>query len=379
MKISALQKNFKRGISIVGNVTSKNINLPILNNVKLEARDKTISLIATNLEIGITHALRGKVEQEGEAIIDAKILINYVSLLPNKQINLERKENGVYIVCENFKTKINSQAGDEFPLIPAIKQERFFTVDAEELKRALGQVVFAVSANETRADLSGVLFIAKERELLLVATDSYRLAEKSLKILKYFPDYESAEARVLVPAKTVQELIRVFSGSVNEEDGLDGQKEVKIGVTENQISFLSGPTELISRLIEGQFPDYRQVIPSNIKTEALIEKAELTRATKAAALFSQNSINDVYLTFSKKGKVLVESSSGQVGDNQVEMEAKVDGTENSLALNYRYLLDGLLNIEGDYVKVEMVDKNSPCILRPEKTGDYLYLIMPIKQ
>ncbi len=379
MKISALQKNLKRGLAIVGNVTSRSVNLPILNNVKLEARDKAINLIATNLEIGITHGLRGRVEEPGDAVIDAKLFLNYISLLPNKRVDIEQKERRFAINCENYKTTINSQSGEDYPLIPVIDGEWQISVNAEELKAALSQTVFAVSGNETRADLSGVLLFIEEGKLFLAATDSYRLAEKNIKILKNQMESGSANPRVLVPAKTIQELIRVLSGIGGNEDEMEGQKEVRLKIAENQIAFSLGTTELISRLIEGQFPDYRQVIPGNIKTSALIEKAEILRATKAAALFSQNSINDIYLTLSKKGKLIVESSSGQVGHNLVELETKIDGIENELALNYRYLLDGLLNVEGDYIRLEVVDKNSPCVLRPEKTNDYLYLIMPIKQ
>jgi DNA polymerase III subunit beta len=379
MKISTLQKNIKRGVMTVSHITSKNINLPILNNIKIEVKEKIINLIATNLEIGITHNLRGKIEEEGEIIIDSKILTNYISLLPNKQVDIETKNNKMAINCENYKTTINGQVGDEFPLIPEISKEKHYIVDSEELKRSLAQVIFAASTNETRLDLSGVLFSFDQKNLFLVATDSYRLAEKRVKIAKCTYPEDEIERRVLVPAKTAQEVVRILSNMGVDEDGIEEIKEIRICLTDNQISFNIGPTELISRLIEGQFPDYRQVIPLNIKTETIVDRNELTRATKAASLFSQNSINDISLEATKKNKLIIQAFSGQVGENTTDLDSQNKGENNSLVLNYRYLLEGLNNIEGENIRLEMVDKDSPCILRPEKEDNYLYIIMPIKQ
>jgi DNA polymerase-3 subunit beta len=379
MKISTLQKNIKRGVMMVSHITSKNINLPVLNNIKIEVKEKIINLIATNLEIGITHSLRGKIEAGGDMLVDSKILTNYISLLPNKQVDIETKDNKMTIDCENYKTIINGQVGDEFPLIPVIDKKKYYTVAPNELRRSLSQVIFAASTNETRLDLSGVLFSFDSKNLFLVATDSYRLAEKRVPVNSCTYDEGERERKVLVPSKTAQEVVRILSNMGSEEDSIDDMKEIKICLTDNQISFNIGATELISRLIEGQFPDYRQVIPLNIKTEAIIDRNELVRATKAAALFSQNSINDISLEASKKNKLIIKAFSGQIGENTSALEAKTKGEDNSLVLNYRYLLEGLNNIDGEYIKLEMVDRDSPCILRPEKDESYLYIIMPIKQ
>jgi len=380
MKISILQKNLRKGVSIVGHITSKNINLPILNNIKLEAKDKSINLIATNLEMGITHSIRGKAEKEGDILLDSKILTNYISLLPNNQVNIEQKDSRVLIKCGNYNTTINGQSGEEFPLLPVVNKDKYYAVDAELLKKALTQVIFAVSANEARLDMSGVLFQFNQKELFLVATDSYRLAEKRIKINSSNFDDEDVLKKIIVPAKTVQEVIRVLSNIGSEDDAIEEIQEVKLCISENQVLFCMGATSLISRLLEGQFPDYKQVIPEKIKTEALISKNEITRATKAAALFSQSTVNDITLDFPRnKNKIIVLSSSGQVGENIIEIDAQVQGEDNSLVLSYRYLLDGLNNIEGENVKFETIDKNSPCILRPENDDSYIYIIMPIKQ
>lgn len=166
-----------------------------------------------------------------------------------------------------------------------------------------------------------------------------------------------------------------------------GSEEIKFYISENQILFSCGPTELVSRLIEGQYPDYEQIIPSNIKTKASISRAEFLRAVKAASLFSKTGINDVNLDFpAGKNSIIVSAISGQAGENVTELSAGTSGSDNSIVINYRYLLDGLNNMGSEFISIELVDGNTPCILRPAdpiKTGDkkqeYLYIIMPIKQ
>lgn len=378
MKISILQKNFKRGLSLVGNITSKNINLPILNNVLLKAEEGSISLVSTNLEIGVTHILRGKIEKEGGFTVDAKILANYIGLLPNDKVDIDHKDSRIEVRCGKYKTKINGQSSDDFPLIPSVDKNTFYTIkNAEEFKNALSQVIFSVSNNESRLELSGVLFVFGREKLILAATDSYRLAEKNIAIKSNATGEE--DRRIIVPARTVQEIVRILSNT-GEDDVLDEEKDIKCYVSESQVLFKFGSTELVSRLIEGQFPDYTQIIPKGSKTEVLINRQELLRATKTSSIFTRSDVNDINLDVPLgKNRVVISSSSDYIGENLVEVEAATKGIDNCLVLNYRYLLDGLNNIKSDMVKMEIVDNNTACILRPEDDADYLYLIMPIKR
>jgi len=378
MKISILQKNFKRGLSLVGNITSKNINLPILNNILIKAEKGMISLISTNLEIGITHAIRGKIEKEGGFTVDAKILTNYISLLPNDKVEIEGKDNRILVECGKYKTKINGQPADDFPLIPNVDKSVFYTIkSAEEFKNALSQVIFATSTNESRLELSGVLFAFNREKLIFAATDSYRLAEKKISIKSNSKTEE--DKKIIVPARTVQEIVRILSNA-GEDDILDEEKEIKCFISDSQVLFKFGSTELVSRLIEGQFPDYTQIIPKSFKTQALLSRQELVRATKTSSIFSRSDVNDINLDLPKeKGKVVISSSSDYIGENLVEVEAMVKGSDNALVLNYRYLLDGLNNIKSESVKMEVLDNNTACLLKPEDDPDYLYIIMPIKR
>jgi len=374
MKISALQENLKKGLFVTGNIAGKNVNLPILNNIMIEAKKESIRLISTNLEIGVTSNVRGKTEEEGVFTVDSKIMSDYISLLPNKKVDIEKKDLELIIKSDNYKTVIRGQEADEFPLIPKTDKKTFFKANVNDFKKALSQVIFAVSNNEMRIELSGVLFVYGKKELVLAATDSYRLAEKKIKITSNTEE----EGQTIVPAKTLQELNRVLSvvdGGVTENEN-----EITFYISDNQITFELDEIEVFSRLIEGQYPDYKQIIPTNKETSVLINRHEFIRAVKAASIFSKTGINDVNLDFPiGQNKTIISSASGQTGENITELESKVNGKDNGIVINYRYLLDGLSNIKEENVEIEISDGSTPCILRGEKNQEYSYVIMPIKQ
>lgn len=376
MKLTTLQENLKNGLFTVSHIAGKNINLPILSNIMIKASNGNIQLITTDLELGVVSSVRGKIEEDGSFTVDAKLLSDYVSLLPNQKIKIAKKDGKIVVECENYKTTIKGQEAEEFPLIPQVEKKEFFSVKTNDFKKALSQVVFAVSNSETRVELSGVLFSFSKNNLILAATDSYRLAEKNIEIKTN--SNGSEEKRIIVPAKTLQELIRILSGV--KEEGVDDDKELKFYITDNQILFETGSTELVSRLIEGQYPDYKQIIPENLKTTSIVNRSELTRAVKASSIFSKTGVNDISLDFPiGKNKTIISSASGQTGENITELDSNVSGAENSMVVNYRYLLDGINNIDSENIKIEVTDGNTPCILQPEKEKGYLYIIMPIKQ
>jgi len=377
MYLISLTENLKRGLNLVGHITTKNINLPILNNILIQAKDGNIGLVSTNLEIGITHQIRGKIEKDGEFTVDSKIITEYINLLNSgEKVKLEEKDGFLRVECGNYKTKIKGESSKEFPLIPTIPKKDAYTCSAEDLKRALTSVIFAVSNSENRLELTGVLFSFTKNKLTLAATDSYRLAEKEI-ILKNSPETEEKEEKkVIIPAKTVQEFLRVL----NSLDGLgaEGSTESKLYLADNQVLLTVDSVELISRLINGHYPDYKQIIPNKTQTEILVNRQELTRAVKASALFSKTGINDITLIFSKD-RVVVSSFSGASGESHVEVEAEIKGIDNEITINYRYLLDGLNNIDGENVNIGIVNNSTPCILRSEKDKTYLYIVMPIRQ
>ena len=375
MKISSLQENLKNGLFIVGHIAGKNANLPILNNVMIKSSEKgDIKLITTDLEIGIVTRVRGKIEKEGEFTIEAKILSDYISLLPNQKIDLEIDKNNALIKCENYKTIIKGESAEEYPLVPEVEKEIYFKTNIDNFKKALSQVVFAVASSETRMELSGVFFNFNKEKLIMAATDSYRLAEKTVNI----ETNTEEEKNVIIPAKALQEVIRIISVLKNEE--LNENNNITFYLSDNQILFIVGNTEIVSRLIEGQYPDYKQIIPVNCKTKAKINRGDLLRAVKAAALFSKTGINDINLDFPEnQNKMIVSSASGQTGENITELDAETKGEDNGIVVNYKYVLDGINNIDSEKIIIEVVDGNTPCVLKGENNGNYSYVIMPIKQ
>ncbi len=379
MKLQCTQENLNTALGLVAHIASRNATLPILNNVLIQADDGRIKLSATNLELGITSVIRGKVEQEGAYTVQSRLLADYVALLPREKVSLEL-EGGTHdllrVRCANFATKIKGLVATEFPLIPAVDQHTKYTLPLTALRDAIGQVIFAVTPSETRPELSGVLLHFADGTLTLAATDSYRLAERKIALPS---PAVAGEQRLIVPARTLQELLRVL-GAVRDLAEHEAGPTVTVAVAENQILFAVGGIELTSRLISGQYPDYRQIIPQDANSRVTVSTAELTKAVKTASLFARSGIYDISLEFiPSSGEVVVSSANSQLGENVARLSASVSGTPGAIVLNYRYLLDGLSSMGTDDVEFAVVDAASPCVLRPHGRDGHLYLIMPIKQ
>ncbi len=374
MQFISLQENLKRSLNIVGHATSKNINLPILNNILIRTENGNITLIATNLEIGVTNQLRGKVEKDGEFTVDSKLISEYVNLLSSgEKVLIEKDGNELKVESGKYKTKIKGEDTKEFPLIPSVIKDKPYSCKADKLKEALNSVIFAVSNSENRVELGGVLFSFSGKKLSLAATDSYRLAES---IIDISSDNEDEEKKVIVPAKTAAELLRIINSV--DPAAFNDSGEVKICLSDNQILFSVDSTDLVSRLINGHYPDYKQIIPNHSQTKVKVDKGELLRAAKATALFSKAGVNDITLCF-VKGRVTVSAYSGASGESQADVEAEIEGDDNEVTINYRYLIDGLNNISGEIACLELINNNSPCLLKSIEDNGYLYIVMPIKQ
>lgn len=374
MKFITLKENLKQGLSIVTHLTSKNINLPILNNILIKAKKEGVELVSTNLEITINHFLRGKIEEEGQFTVDSKIINEYIALLPEDKIEINCDEENIKIKCQNYKTKIKGISASDFPVLPKIENNHNCTFNLIDFKNSLSSVIFSISNNENRAELSGVLFSFNKNLLTLVGTDSYRLSEKTIEVKN---NNFTEDKSIIVPAKTIQELLRVLNNFKIEEQ-LEDNNKIDIYLTENQILFSFGSTQIISRIIIGNYPDYKQIIPKKEKIIASVNKLLLIRAVKAAGIFSKNGINDINLNF-QKNKIIISSSSGQIGENFVELDCILKGGEGEIFINYKYLLEGLNNINTDTIIIKTVDNNTPCIITAENEASFLYLIMPIKQ
>jgi len=360
------------GLFAVSGIAGRNLNLPILNNILIEVEEKSIKLLSTNLEIGIECFVRGKADTGGRVVLPAKIIYDYVSLLPNEAVNLELVENELDVRCSKYKTKIKTAQAEEFPLIPKIKEENKLLINKEEFKKTLSQALFAASLDEMRAELGGVLlkYTKNNKTLEVAATDSYRLAEKKIKIQSDANDF-----KVIVPAKSLQELVRIIAGYKEE---IEDKGDIEIYISENQAVFAFNDIKLTTRLIDGQYPDYKQIIPQEGKTKSIINTQEFIKTIKVNSLFSKSDSADIILEF-KDGELAVTSKNEQLGESTASFDIEKQGNDNKIILNYRYLIDGLNNLKSDEVLFEMTDSNNPCILKPKGKDDYLYLIMPIRE
>ncbi len=382
MKFSCTQENLKRGLLATGYVAGKNVNLPILNNVLMKIEGSGIQLISTNLEVAVRCAIRGKVDEGGEFTVPSKLFLEYVNLLPDDRVDLETTETFLKIACRKNSTKIKGIAASEFPLIPAVDGQNRLYVSGTVLKRALSQVNFAVSSIESRPELTGALFNANpefaQGSLVIAATDSYRLSEKTIK-LESNGGKTSATKHIMaiVPGKTLHEVSRILALFKENE-----VETVEISLGEGQIAFNFGEVELISRLVDGKYPEYRPIIPEKYTSEAVFHRSDVAQAVKGASLFARAGLQDVHFRLEPAEGLVVSSSEGQMGKNDSTVEAVMTGPQNSITLNYRYFLDGLAALETPKARLRVIDAMNPCVLAAdgEEAGEKLtYIVMPIKQ
>lgn len=379
IKISSTQENLTHGLAVVSHVSSKNINLPILQNVLFKADDKILRLSATNLELAVSCLVRGRVEAPGEFTVPARLLAEYISLLPREKIDLEVIGTTLKVKSGKAETNLTGIPASEFPIIPQVLDGSIFNIPIGALRTALGSVLFASAQHESRPELAGVFFGFNQATggpgtLTIAATDSYRLGEAMIPL---GAGASNTAISTIVPARTVSELIRILGLGGTE---LTTPTELTVRLTENQIQFATDETELISRLVMGQYPEYRQIIPAQFRTEAVLPREELMKAVRAASLFSKAGLYDVKLEFTGKRPLKIHAHDAQTGEFQTEVSGEVTGPENSVVVNYKYLLEGLAAIRDEEVVFKMIDGANPCLLTPKSNDErYLYLVMPIKQ
>lgn len=365
MKVVCTQENLKQGLSSVTRIISSSVSLPILSNVLLKTENGLLKISSTNLEIAITTLVRCRVEGEGGVTINAKTLTDMVNTLPNQNITLETKEGEVLVETENYHTRLKTLPMDEFPLIPEIEAKTTMHINTQDLKNSFSQVVFASSNNQTQPEICGVLLKTENSKIKIVATDRYRLAEKKI-------DYKESidiPQGIILPQKTVLELLRNMGNQTNET-------QIQIGETQAGFSF--GNTQIITRMVEGEYPPYEQIIPNNFNTQATLEKNLLINALRAGGVLSQNnhSVKIDYNTETQNLRLITES--GELGKSEIDVPAKIEGESGALLVNYHYLLDCLTNLDTTNITLKITNDSAPSVLVPEGDEEYIYLVMPIK-
>lgn len=373
MKFSCLKENLSPALTLVSGVTSKNINLPILNNILIKADNQKLEIITTNLEIAITINVRAKVEEPGSFTVPARTLSDCINLLNNERIDFELTGQELVVRCGKSSTKIKGTVAEDYPIIPTVSEGKGFVVDANKLNQGLARVLPAVAKNEIRPELAGVFFgfnTGGAKTLTLAATDSYRLAEDVVDLTN-----GAEEIKIVVPARAAQELVKALA-----VEGENKNEGAQILVSDNQLVVSYNNLQVISRLVTGQYPDYAQIIPSQFNTTVNISTTQLQKEVKAAGLFTLSGVNAVSLVVNPTTKtVLISSNSAQTGEYKSELEANINGAEVTVLLNHRYILDGLNNISTEETKLQMVNSESPCLLTAASNEKFRYIIMPIRQ
>ena len=368
MKITILKEKLKKGLNLVEKITGKNLTLPILNNVLVKSEDGFLKLSTTDLELGINYWVPAKVETQGEATIPVRIFSNLVSFLNDEQINLELKENNLSIKTENHKSEIKGLDAKDFPIIPDVGLEKSVDADAKNITFGLLQVIDFAALSQVRPELSGVYFHFSGNELKVVTTDSFRLSEKTILL-----DQKVEETNFILPRNAGREIISLFSESEN----------IKFCFSPNQIMVQSNfpdtekvSTQLVSRLIEGEYPDYKAVIPKEFKTQAILSRDEILSQIKSASLFSGRT-NEIRLNF-KKDKIEIISQNVDLGDTKSSIPVVIKGEETSVNFNHKFLIEGLNQIKSNEVVLELNGQEGPGLLKAKDDNSYVYVIMPIK-
>ena len=365
MRFTCDKQALQDGLATVQKAINAQNTLPVLGNILINAEGQKVYLSATNLEIAISTSVEADIKNEGSITIPSRLLVNYVSLLKNGELEIAL-ENGdsVSITSDDASTKIKGLSAEEFPEIPKVEKDVSFSLPSGVLKTAIEQTVFSCSASSTRPVLSGVFFWIREKELRLVGTDSYRLGEKKVELSEDLP-----ESKYIVPARTLQELSRILAKD---------EEMVEIIVSKNQILFTIENTKISSRLIEGNFPDYERIIPPKEKGIATVSRADFILAVKRAGIFAREVDNNNVKVEVQKDAIILTTEETQVGSGSTQISATIEGEGELVALNAAYLLDVLQVLSGEDILVKVGDPLAPVKFMEKEDESFVHIIMPLK-
>ena len=373
MNLSCLKENLKEHLENAIRIVKYNSTLPILNNFLLSTEKGMLKISSTDLEVGFVSKVSSKVLKDGSITVPAQLLSQFVNNLPNKTLEMEVKENKLYLNCDNIKAFINGLSADDFPIIPKIKNTSIMTINSLILKEALTSVINSAASSDSRPEISSILIKIDPGQLKFVATDSFRLAHKTLILSEELKDKlkinDFKSQNIILPLRTAGEILRILG---------DKNSEVTINVDQNQISFSFGTTYVISRLVSGNYPDYEAIIPKTFETKCYISKNSLEEAIKSVGCFSSK-LNDIGLkTNSDKSQIEIHSTGNAYGNNQAKINSEIKGKDVNIVFNWRYVLDGIKNINDEDLVLELNGDQKPAAIKSARSGDFFYILMPIR-
>ncbi|MBI5306067.1 DNA polymerase III subunit beta [Candidatus Wolfebacteria bacterium] len=373
MKLIVLKNNLKDGLRKIEKIVSENSNLPILKNFLIESFDNKIKLSYTNLEIAITTLISGKIIEDGAITIPLNIFNFIINNIQNEKINLELKNEKLIIKTDNYQAEINTIKKEEFPIIPKIKNDKHYLEISNILfKESLSLIINSANNKNSKPELNGVLFDFQVDLLKLTTTDTFRLSEKTINN-NQFESNISNSFKIIIPLTTIYEILKE----------LQLNKEVKtlIYFDQNQILFKINNTEIISRLINGEFPDYQQIIPKNIEIEAILNTEQLINAVKLGSVFTDKFNEIKFIIKEDYSNIEIFSSNQNIGENKyiIPIKNKIK-LKNQLEIifNWQFILDGLKNMESENISLGLNTDNKPVIIKSPENYSWFYILMPLK-
>ncbi|MBI5358188.1 DNA polymerase III subunit beta [Candidatus Amesbacteria bacterium] len=363
MRISILQDSLASGVNLVSKYTSNKGQLPILANILITAEKTGVTLTATNLETGIRVNIGGKVDIEGSTTVSAKNFAEFISSLPLSSVELSFKDEKLKIKSGSSQATLATIAATEFPIVPNLSGEPI-KIDGVLIKQIASEVAFAAAADESRPVLTGVRFAKTDKKLLVVATDGFRLSRKEILSTENF----SLSTVLILPSHTIQDLSRVVE---------EGEVNMYLMSQNNQVIFDTGKTQIISRILEGNFPDVDKIIPKEFRTQVTVDRSELLRAVRAASIFARES-NNIVKFIIHNSSLIIQATGGQTGESESSIEAEATGDELQISFNYKYVVDFLNSAGGESITMKFNESTTPAVFVPEKDESLIHLIMPVR-
>ena len=364
MKLTVKQDNLAKALSSVGRIATARVGLPILANVLIRTDGNKLIVAATNLEVAIITTINAQITEQGAIAVPARLLTEFIANLPHTNIELETEDTKLKVSAGGYKSTINSTLADDYPALPEATEENSFKIDAGKLKSAISGTVLVTSSDVTRPILTGVYFYANEGQVYMAATDGYRLAESKLMTI-------NTDFAAIIPGSTLNDVARLINTT----------KDIEVKYNDEQVTFVIGETSITTRLIDGKFIDYKQLIPDKTNFLIKVDRADFIRITKIAELFARETAGSIVLEGNPTDKTLsVRSITSQLGDNISSIEAEIAATGNEdcvISLNSKFLVDALGCISSDTVTLQFNGKLSPVLITGDN-NDYLHLIMPVK-
>ena len=373
MKVSCLQENLARGLSIVARAVAPRSTLPVLGNILVATDNGRLRLSATNLEMGISFWIGAKIEEEGSTTVPARTFVDLVNTLPNDAVSMELtiRNQTLNVRCGAFNNDIKCIDAQDFPPLPPSDLDDGLALDAEDLRAMIHQVTFAASMDDARPVLTGVLVEVDDKALTMAAADGFRLSVRTAQLASSAPGQISA----IIPARALSELARVLGAN-------DDSVTMSLPPNRGQVIFRAKDVELVSQLIDGTFPDYRGIIPNSFTSRSVLSTNAFLKACKAADIFAREAAHSARLRITpgselEPGTVEISATAAETGSNETTVDATIEGDAVEIAFNVRFLVDVLGAVDTPNVALETSSASSPGVVRPVGRDDFLHVIMPM--